>query len=321
MKHTLLGISVSVFVLGSGPRVFADLTVIDEFDPSMATTLCGVAFDHATGNVWVYNCFSADVQSYSSGGIFLSSVTRPGDSANDVDIDIAPEALTLGVTTIPAATLLFINGEVGVAEIYAVDTDTGMVLASLTTEFGASHVVGGVYHPQRDTFFLVQDNVGGAKNGNRVAEVDPITGAVLSTFQFTDTFSVNFGDIEVSTGTGNLYLVSSSESSIAEFTTEGTFVQSLDLPAGVSSLSGIGIDDAAGEAWVAGTGGIVWRLGGLEPMTCPWDCGGDNDDAVGIVDFLALLAQWGGPGSCDFDGGGVGIVDFLKLLANWGPCP
>jgi hypothetical protein len=53
---------------------------------------------------------------------------------------------------------------------------------------------------------------------------------------------------------------------------------------------------------------------------CPWDCG-DGDGNVGIVDFLALLAQWGSPGSCDFDGGGVGINDFLDLLANWGPCP
>ncbi len=53
---------------------------------------------------------------------------------------------------------------------------------------------------------------------------------------------------------------------------------------------------------------------------CPWDCGNDDGD-VGIVDFLALLAQWGGPGSCDFDGGGVGINDFLAVLGNWGPCP
>ncbi len=53
---------------------------------------------------------------------------------------------------------------------------------------------------------------------------------------------------------------------------------------------------------------------------CPWDCG-DGDGQVGIVDFLAVLAQWGSPGSCDFDGGGVGINDFLELLANWGPCP
>lgn len=52
---------------------------------------------------------------------------------------------------------------------------------------------------------------------------------------------------------------------------------------------------------------------------CPWDCG-VVDGHVGIVDFLALLAQWGGPGVCDFDGGGVGIADFLALLAQWGPC-
>ena len=56
---------------------------------------------------------------------------------------------------------------------------------------------------------------------------------------------------------------------------------------------------------------------------CPWDCG-DNppDGEVGIVDFLAVLAQWGMAGSsCDFDSGGVGITDFLELLAHWGPCP
>jgi hypothetical protein len=54
---------------------------------------------------------------------------------------------------------------------------------------------------------------------------------------------------------------------------------------------------------------------------CPWDCG-DGDGVIGIVDFLALLAQWGQSGtSCDFDGLGVGIVEFLGQLANWGPCP
>ena len=59
-----------------------------------------------------------------------------------------------------------------------------------------------------------------------------------------------------------------------------------------------------------------------EAVQCPWDCGGDNDGTVGIIDFLALLGQWGQVGSpCDFDGGGVGITDFLKLLGQWGPCP
>jgi T5SS/PEP-CTERM-associated repeat protein len=55
---------------------------------------------------------------------------------------------------------------------------------------------------------------------------------------------------------------------------------------------------------------------------CKWDCGAPADEQVGVVDFLALLAQWAAVGeSCDFDGGGVGVTDFLELLAHWGPCP
>ena len=71
------------------------------------------------------------------------------------------------------------------------------------------------------------------------------------------------------------------------------------------------------------TGGSVTALISVpQSAPCPWDCGGDNDGAVGIVDFLALLGQWTMVGtSCDFDSGGVGIVDFLELLANWGACP
>ena len=57
---------------------------------------------------------------------------------------------------------------------------------------------------------------------------------------------------------------------------------------------------------------------------CPWDCDGIKpvDGVVGIVDLLALLSQWGGPGGCDFDDDRiVGITDLIELLANWGPCP
>ena len=69
----------------------------------------------------------------------------------------------------------------------------------------------------------------------------------------------------------------------------------------------------------------IWAIKPSSPPAgggcCPWDCG-DGDGMVGIVDFLAQLAQWDMVDTpCDFDGGGVGIVDFLKLLANWGNCP
>jgi hypothetical protein len=66
---------------------------------------------------------------------------------------------------------------------------------------------------------------------------------------------------------------------------------------------------------------LAFKFGNPLPDPCPWDCS-DGNGVVDIVDLLALLSQWNGPGSCDFDGNGtVNIVDLLALLANWGPCP
>ena len=68
-------------------------------------------------------------------------------------------------------------------------------------------------------------------------------------------------------------------------------------------------------------GTAVVDMGAYEfvPPGCPWDCG-DFDGTVGIVDFLALLGQWGQQcTSCDFGLGdpGVGINEFLELLDRW----
>jgi hypothetical protein len=74
---------------------------------------------------------------------------------------------------------------------------------------------------------------------------------------------------------------------------------------------------AAGTATDANGNGVP-----DECEECPWDCGGDFDGAIGMVDLLVLLGQWGEVGVlCDFDGNGVDIEDFLELLGRWGPCP
>lgn len=55
---------------------------------------------------------------------------------------------------------------------------------------------------------------------------------------------------------------------------------------------------------------------------CPADL--DGDGAVGTIDLLFLLGNWGpNPGSpADLDGDDVvGTSDLLILLGNWGPCP
>ena len=94
----------------------------------------------------------------------------------------------------------------------------------------------------------------------------------------------------------------------------------------------IGQFSTANGTSIQGTMYLQYRINGVyensvgsfqhpPAQPCPWDCG-DFDGAVGIVDFLAMLAQWGTPGSCDSDGdGAVGIVDFLALKGHWGPCP
>jgi hypothetical protein len=93
---------------------------------------------------------------------------------------------------------------------------------------------------------------------------------------------------------------------------------------------GIWCDQTIGRINIYDEAGIVpdaidniqmWMEPEQDP-TCPWDCGDPPNKMVDIIDFLALLGQWGGPGSCDFNGSGaVDIQDFLKLLGAWGPCP
>ena len=243
----------------------AQLSILSQFSPAQGQ-LVSAGFDSDGNRVWIYANSAGTLRSYTPGGAFVSSVPRPGEAADDVDIDFSRNSFLFGPasTSLPGGTLFFINGESGVADIYAVNPTTGALIATLNTSFGASHVVGGAIHPMSDTFFLVQDRVPGGTAANRIAEINPITGAVLNTFLTTDassTFTVNFGDLDIHPTTGNLLIVSSDETQILELTPAGAFVGLINLPAGVSLLSGLGIDEVTGDLWVTGTGGTVWRLG------------------------------------------------------------
>lgn len=233
--------------------------VAGTFDPSGAGSLCGIAYDTDNNFVWIYGCSAVNIQKYSTTGTLLQSITSAGPAANDVDVEIAPENLTLKNGAIQKGQVLFVNGESGVARIYAYHPVTNAVTDTLVTSFGNSHVVGGSYHPARNTFFLVQDNIPGVADENKIAEINPVTGAILNTFQTTGTFNISFGDVEVG-GNGNLFIVSSDENRIAEYTATGTFIQYHMLPAGVSSLSGIAMNCDKSEIWVSSTSGTVHRI-------------------------------------------------------------
>jgi hypothetical protein len=87
---------------------------------------------------------------------------------------------------------------------------------------------------------------------------------------------------------------------------------------GVATLYRLRVGGAGG-ATGSGTLDITCTPG----VACPGDCG-VVDGAVDIQDLLALLAQWGGAGTCDITpaggDGNVDIQDLLDLLAAWGDC-
>ncbi len=238
---------------------FAQITLINSFNPAGISSLCGLGYDPFNSQVWVYACNSDSIKCYSPAGVLLKTIAVAGENANDVDIEVSEVPFQMNGQSYPQGQLLFFNGETDSAETYVLDNINGTVLDTLHSRFGNSHVVGGAYHPARNTFFMVQDNVPGATLENLIAEINPLTGDTLQVFQITNYFNVSYGDIEVG-GNGNLFVVSSVEDSIAEFTPQGAFVQQHGLPSGVSDLSGIGLDCLTGDAWVTSNSGTVYHL-------------------------------------------------------------
>lgn len=230
------------------------------FTPALGS-LCGAGFDHVTEWLWLHPCNSVNVNAFDGAGTAEGTIARPGESANDVDLTFAPGAILIGVNAVAEGSMLFINGETGVADVHLPEAVASTPLA---TAFGDSHVVGGAYHVARASLFVVQDKVS-ATNPNTIAELDPITGAVLGMWSTLPAVDVNFGDVEVCQATGNLFVISSDDPSLTELTPTGALVAKHPLPVGVGTLSGLGLAPG-GQAWVSGTDGGVWRLEGLP---CP----------------------------------------------------
>lgn len=228
--------------------------------PTGLGSLCGVAFDPVDNEVMVYPCSSATIHRRSPAGTALGTIARPGEATDDVDLDVAPAAFTLGTTPVAAGTLLFGNGETGVVEIYVPETST---TATLVTQFGASHVVGMAFHPTRGTIFVAQDR-NGATNPNTIAEINATTGAVVAMFSTVPAYEINYGDLDVCASSGNLLVVSSVKTTLAELTPAGTLVKEHPLPSQIIGASGIALEgDAAGSAWISDTNGGLWRISGL----------------------------------------------------------
>lgn len=270
----------------------AELTRLESLAPVRG---CGCAIDPATGEIFVTSCNSIVIEVYSSEGERLRSYWQPtsgGLAQEHVDLDFVSHPIELGGAAIPGGSLLLINGNDLAAEVYALDPFDGTVHGTLSTAFGDGRVSGGAYHPSRGTIFLLQNRFAPTL-GDTIAEIDPATGAVLNHFPLVEDYTVWYiGDIDVSAVNGNLFVVSSWEETVDEYTPDGTFVQRYELPFGVPPVASISMIDGTGEAWTTGTLGGATRLGGFPGSPCDCEMTGDGPGAVDVFDLLAYLDLW-----------------------------
>lgn len=245
------------------------ITLIGSFTVPGTPVLDGAAYDPLSDNVYVHASFST-IRSFTSTGTPVTTFPAPGTSSNDFDLDFAAETMNLGGTVVPAGTLLAFNGEAA-PQAFALDKTTGAVLATVSlTGPTNGNMVGGSYHSGRNTFFAV-DYV-----QDRIYELDPTTGAQINSFLVnpvgSPAFDVFYGDVEVLQSSGNLFVVSDSQTRIRELTPTGAFVQDIDVTSlGVAGMSGIGFNDLLGEAYITNRNGngTVYRLGGFQVVPEP----------------------------------------------------
>lgn len=240
----------------------AGATLLTSFDTGRGQ-LVAIARDPGSGNLYVHDDFSAVINVFTAAGVQTTdSITRPGPSSNDIDIDVLTIAATLGTTALPAGTVLVFNGETPPGTIYGIDPDTGVVLDSLTVQ-SVNQPVGGAHHPQRGTFYSVRWDV------DLIDEIDMTSGAVLNTFPVAApnapaSWDVFYGDIDVNAITGNLYIVSDAQASIRILSPTGEWIEDIDLlPTGVTGMSGVALDPSTSSAWVSSRNGFVYQVGGV----------------------------------------------------------
>ena len=237
------------------------------------------------------------------------SVSGAGDVNGDGLADIivgAPYASPGGNSYAGESYVVFGKADGAPVSLADVAAGTGgFVINGIDTDDYSGFSVSGAGDVNGDE---LDDTIVGA------SEADPggnnTAGESYVVFGKTDTTAVSLADIAA--GTGGFVINGIDPDDRSGFSV--SYAGDINGDGLADTLVGAFRADPGGNS-VAGESYVIFGH-----VSCPWDCG-NGDGTVGIVDFLALLGDWGGPCACDFDGGGIGITDFLELLAHWGVCP
>ena len=167
------------FVRLSNPSVNAQIspnpTSLGSFNAGFPGSEVGIGFDPVSGNVFIAESGDTIHEVRPNGLEVLPTFAIPGnDFTDEVDLDFLPMAVNVGGTMVPAGTLLVVNGDDSPDQLYALNKDTGAILAQVGIT--AVNSIGGTYHAVRNRIFVANFSTG------VITEVTPANGATFNSF-------------------------------------------------------------------------------------------------------------------------------------------
>ncbi len=221
-------------------------------NPGLATTLYDMAFNPATGALFVATNTQLK-QIDPANGVTLATFALPGGGSGNTGLQFLPSSMTLNGTLVPSGSLLVTNGGANPDRITAVNPATGATIATLTLPVSFDPV-GGLYDAASGNLFFIDDNP------NELVVVNPANGAIVS--QFTMPFDINYGGIALDPASGHLFIGTSQTSSIYEVTTSGALVRTIEMATqGLHpEVSGLAFNGAGQLLATSYNRGVVYRL-------------------------------------------------------------
>ena len=251
--------------------------------PFSSGTVVDVAYEAVAGEVLTASSTTGLIYRINpSTGAVLGSFNIPVQSSASLGLDISPVATTLRNTAtstdvpIPAGSLIVFNAAPTPDRIVAMNPATGAILATLNLVGNFGIVGGAITLTGR---ILVLDPA-----SNSLREIHPLTGAEIVAGGFAAGMDIVDGDIAVHPTTGNIWVASSSQTSLREYTAAGVFVRSIDVtPQGVSTeLTGLAFRPVAGDFDVLASSnrGVIYIL--PDPLVSIGDATGPAGSTVTV---------------------------------------
>lgn len=243
------------------------ISLVSSFNPAEGSAINSLGYDHVADEVYVHFNHGSFFHIFSPDGTFLGTLPKPYAGGNDDDIEFLTSPAVIGGVPVPAGTLISIENENDPPRIMAIDKTDGSVIAQ--QDFIAGEVgqwVGGA-QGSGNTFYMVDWSL------DLIQRVGSDAAVIEDEFPLrppgAPPFDIFYGDIDVLQEDGLIYAVSSTQNVIRALLPDGSWGGDFDVTGlGITGMSGIGFDDARGEAWIGGQDGTVYRLAGFPPDGC-----------------------------------------------------